>query len=174
MEKTRDEVITTVSRAYDQLALIHQSKIVLDESKRRLDANRKTADKALGYGLITPYDHKKIELAQATLDAKVVEYEGKKELLLTQLEVLTGVEKERLRLINPVLVPVESLPLQKSIEERAEIRALDHGINAADYKIQAERTWWIPKVQLMASLYYIGLYNNRIKTRKILFRQFRS
>ncbi|MDX8556859.1 MULTISPECIES: TolC family protein [Elizabethkingia] len=164
LEKTRDEVITTVSRAYDQLALIHQSKIVLDESKRRLDANRKTADKALGYGLITPYDHKKIELAQATLDAKVVEYEGKKELLLTQLEVLTGVEKERLRLINPVLVPVESLPLQKSIEERAEIRALDHGINAADYKIQAERTWWVPKVQLMASLYYIGLYSNRIKT----------
>lgn len=41
LEKTRDEVITTVSRAYDQLALIHQSKIVLDESKRRLDANRK-------------------------------------------------------------------------------------------------------------------------------------
>ena len=70
--------------------------------------------KLLGYGLITPYDHKKIELAQATLDAKVVEYEGKKELLLTQLEVLTGVEKERLRLINPVLVPVESLPLQKA------------------------------------------------------------
>lgn len=51
----------------------------------------------------------------------------------------------------------------KSIEERAEIRALDHGINAADYKIQAERTWWVPKVQLMASLYYIGLYSNRIE-----------
>jgi hypothetical protein len=34
LEKTRDEVITTISRAYDQLALIHQSKIVLDESKR--------------------------------------------------------------------------------------------------------------------------------------------
>ncbi len=45
-------------RAYDQLALVHQTKVVLDESKKRLDANRKTADKALGYGLITPYDHK--------------------------------------------------------------------------------------------------------------------
>jgi hypothetical protein len=27
---------------------------------------------------------------------------------------IDGVEKERLRLINPVLVPVESLPLQKA------------------------------------------------------------
>ncbi|WP_326984181.1 TolC family protein [Chryseobacterium sp. MYb264] len=164
LEKTKDEVIAAISKAYDQLALIHQSKKVLDESTKRLDINRKTADKALGYGLITPYDHKKIELAQATLNAKVVEYEGKKELLLTQLYILTGINKERLRLIEPVLEPVELLAPEKGIEQRAEIRALEHGIVAADYKIKAERTWIIPKVQLMASAYYIGLYGSRIKT----------
>lgn len=164
LEKTKDEVVAGISKAYDQLALVHQSKKVLDESKKRLEINRKTADKALGYGLITPYDHKKIELAQATLDAKMVEYEGKKELLLTQLYILTGINKERLRMIDPVLSPVELLSPEKSIEERAEIRALDHGITAADYKIKAERTWMIPKVQLMASAYYIGLYGSRIKS----------
>lgn len=164
LTKTKDEVVANVSRAYDQLALIHQSKKVLDESKKRLDINRKTADKALGYGLITPYDHKKIELAQATLNAKIVEYEGKKELLLTQLYIFTGISKERLKLIEPVLEPVELLAPEKGIEERAEIQALNHGIVAADYKIKAERTWMIPKVQLMASAYYIGLYGSRIKT----------
>jgi len=164
LEKTRDEVIATLSKAYDQLALVHQSGKLLDEAKKRLDAYRKTADKALGYGLITPYDHKKIELAQATLDAKVAKYEGMKELLLTQLEVLTGVDKARLRLITPALEPI-SFPLpQKTIEERAEIRALNHGINAADLKIKAEKTWWVPKVQLMASTAYIGRYNTRIKS----------
>lgn len=164
LEKTRDEVVATISKAYDQLALIHQSKKVLDESEKRLAINRKTADKALGYGLITPYDHKKIELAQATLNAKVVEYEGKKELLLTQLYILTGIQKERLRMIEPVLSPVELLTPENGIEKRTEIRALEHGIVAADYKIKAERTWMIPKVQLMASAYYIGLYGSRIKT----------
>lgn len=164
LEKTKDEVVATISKAYDQLALIHQSKKVLDESEKRLNINRKTADKALGYGLITPYDHKKIELAQATLNAKVVEYEGKKELLLTQLYILTGIQKERLRMIEPVLSPVELLTPENGIEKRAEIRALEHGIVAADYKIKAERTWMIPKVQLMASAYYIGLYGSRIKT----------
>ncbi|MGE8431273.1 TolC family protein [Chryseobacterium joostei] len=164
LEKTRDEVMATISKAYDQLALIHQSKRVLDESKKRLDINKKTADKALGYGLITPYDHKKIELAQATLDAKVVEYEGKKELLLTQLYILTGINRDRLRMIDPTLSPVELLAAEKGIEQRAEIRALEHGINAANYKIKAEKTWMIPKVQLMASAYYIGLYGNRIKS----------
>lgn len=164
LEKTKDEVIAGISKAYDQLALIHQSKKVLDESKKRLDINRKTADKALGYGLITPYDHKKIELAQATLNAKMVEYEGKKELLLTQLYILTGISRDRLRMIDPILSPVEWLAAEKGIEQRAEIRALEHGINAADYKIKAEKTWMIPKVQLMASAYYIGLYGNRIKS----------
>ncbi|MCW3465943.1 TolC family protein [Chitinophaga nivalis] len=164
LEKTADEVAAVISRAYDQLALVHQSKKVLDEGKRRLDANRKTADKALGYGLITPYDHKKIELAQATLDAKVAEYEGKKELLLTQLEVLTGISKERLRLIDPVLAALALNTPGKTIEDRAEVRALNHGINASGYKIKAEQTWWIPKVQLMASTAYMGLYGARVKS----------
>ncbi|MBV8253375.1 MAG: TolC family protein [Chitinophaga sp.] len=164
LEKTSDEVIAVISSAYDQLALIHQSRKVLDEGKRRLDANRKTADKALGYGLITPYDHKKIELAQATLDAKIAEYEGKRDLLLTQLEVLTGIDKGRLQLIAPVLVAVVPETPRKTIEDRAEIRALDRGITASGYKIKAEQTWWIPKVQLMASTYYLGLYGTRIKS----------
>jgi outer membrane protein TolC len=95
---------------------------VLDESKKRLDANKKTAEKALGYGLITPYDYKKIELAQATLDSKMVEYEGKKELLITQLNVLTGIDRERIALINPNLEKIEYLVTDKTIENRAEIK----------------------------------------------------
>lgn len=164
VEKTTDDVVAVISRAYDQLALVHQSGKVLDEGRKRLAANRKTADKALGYGLITPYDHKKIELAQATLDAKVAEYEGKKALLLTQLEVLTGISQDRLRLIEPALTAVVPATSQKTIHERAEIRALDHGINASDYKIKAEQTWWIPKVQAMASTFYLGLYGSRVKS----------
>ncbi len=75
-----------------------------------------------------------------------MEYEGKKkELLLTQLYILTGINRERLRLIDPVLSPVELLAAEKGIEQRAEVRALEHGIAAADYKIRAEKTWMIPK-----------------------------
>jgi outer membrane protein TolC len=51
-------------------------------------------------------------------------------------------------MIDPVLSPVELLSPEKGIEQRAEIRALEHGITAADYKIKAEKTWMIPKVQL--------------------------
>lgn len=165
MDKSRDEVITEISKAYDQLALIHESKRVLNSSKKRLDANKRTADKALGYGLITPYDHLKIELAQATLDSKVAEYEGKKELLLTQLEQLTGIERSRLEQLEPELRTVQYEVLDPTmIENRAEIQALEHGIKATEYKMKAEERWWVPKVQTQSSLSYMGLYSGHIKS----------
>lgn len=164
MEKSKDEVITSISKAYDQFALIYQSKLSLEEAKKRLIINRKTADKALGYGLITPYEHKKIELAQATLDSKIVEYEGKKNLLITQLHLLTGVEKERIAQIEPKLLPIEYQISEEKIDNRAEIKALEHGIKATELKIKAEERWWMPKVQAMASFTYIGLYNNHLKS----------
>ena len=144
--------------------MVHQSKKVLDESKKRLEINRKTAEKALGYGLITPYDFKKIELAQVTLDTKMVEYEGKRELLITQLHILTGMDKERIAEIEPDLQVLNYVVEDKSIENRPEIKALNHGIAAAEYKIKAEKTWWIPKVQLSTSLSYFGLYGDHIQT----------
>ena len=166
--KNQDEVITLISKAYDQFALVIESKKVLDESKKRLDANKKTAEKALGYGLITPYDYKKIELAQATLDSKMVEYEGKKELLITQLNVLTGIDRERIALINPNLEKIDYLLTNETIENRAELKALDYGIKAIDAKIKAEKTWWIPKVQAMTSLSYMGFYNTNLSSSKEL------
>lgn len=163
----QDEVITQVSKAYDQFALVAETKNVLDESKRRLDANKKTAEKALSYGLITPYDYKKIELAQATLDSKMVEYDGKKELLITQLNILTGIGKERIALINPTLEKIEYL-VDKTIENRAELKALDFGMKAIEAKIKAEKTWWIPKVQASTSLSYLGFYNTNLSSSKAL------
>lgn len=166
MEKTTDEIITEISKAYDQFSLLNESKIVLDAAKERLDINRETADKALGYGLITPYDHQKIELAQAVLDSKIVEYNGKRELLITQLHLLTDIERERIALIQPILNPINYLTADSAIEQRAEIRALEHGIHAADNKIKAEEKWWVPKVMAKASLAYMGLYDNHLSTSK--------
>lgn len=166
--KNRDEVISQISAAYDQFALLMESKKVLDESKKRLEANHKTAEKALGYGLITPYDYKKIELAEVTLHSKIVEYEGKKELLITQLRILTGIEQERIAIIHPYLARIDDVMNDQSVENRAELKALDFGLKAIDAKIKAEKTWWIPKVQAMTSVSYMGFYNTDLSSSKAL------
>ena len=47
--------------------------------------------------------------------------------------------------LQPVLYTLES----QDISNRAELKALEHGIKASEYKIQAERRWWVPKVQAL-------------------------
>jgi len=94
----------------------------------------------------------------------MVEYEGKRELLITQLHILTGMDKERIAEIEPDLQVLNYVVEDKSIENRPEIKALNHGIAAAEYKIKAEKTGWIPKVQLSHSLSYFGLYGDHIQT----------
>ncbi|GLU55175.1 hypothetical protein Dfri01_46360 [Dyadobacter frigoris] len=165
MEKDRQEIIGAITAAYDQLALLKQIRLVLDDSEKRLAENKKTADKAFGYGLITKYEHQKIEVAQAQLASKIQDYEGKRTLVLRQLFLLTDVESERLALINNGLNPLEGPLTDNNIENRAELKALDAAIEANRFKIKAEKTWFVPKVQAAASLGYLGLLGGHLSSR---------
>ncbi|EOR93648.1 Outer membrane efflux protein [Arcticibacter svalbardensis MN12-7] len=168
LETDRQQIITDVSKAYDQLALLKQVKIVLDESQDRLDINAKTADKALGYGLITKYEHQKIEVAKAQLSSRRLEYEGKKNLILHQLEMFTGVEIERLAAIDNELLSFNLLDAGQSVQNRPEMKALNFSIAAYEYKVKAAQTWWIPKIQAASSLGYLNIFNTKLTGKEAL------
>lgn len=160
LEKDKQDIASVIFAAYDQIALLDQVEKVLQESERRLNENRRTADKALEYGLSTKYEYQKIEVAQALLNSKKLEYQGKKELLIEQLYLLTNIEKDRLRMIHHNLTPLEATLMNGKIEDRAEIKALDAGMEATQYKIKAEKTWMIPKVKAATSLQYLGIFGS--------------
>ncbi|NQX41229.1 Outer membrane protein TolC [Pedobacter steynii] len=163
LEKDRQQIITEISKAYDQLALLRQVKLLLDKSRDRYEINKKTADKALNYGLITKYEHQKVEVAQATLASKIQEYEGKRNLLLHQLEMFTGISLERLGLIENDLSPINTVSSQNTIANRPEFTALSAAIEAQGFKLKAAQTWWKPKVQAAASLGYLNLFDVDMK-----------
>jgi outer membrane protein TolC len=164
LESDRQKIISNILAAYDQISLLRQIKKVLDESGRRLEADKKNADKALGYGLITAYEHQKIEVAQAQLASRMEDYNGKKELVEEQLFLLTDIDKSRIRLINDSLHTIESVPEINSIMGRAEIRALDASILAARYSLNAQKTWFVPKIEATSSLGYLGLLDGHISS----------
>lgn len=164
LEVDRQEIIDQVTRAYDQLALLKQVDVVLNESEKRLEEEKKTASKAFDYGLITSFEKNKIEVAQATLDAKKQEYLGKKSLLLSQLNQMTGIPTTELALINNDLHPYILATINSNIDNRPEIAALSAAIQANHFKIEAEKTYWIPKVQAVASAKYLGLTHSKLKT----------
>ena len=164
LEKQRQDIIEQVSTAYDQLALLKQVQRVLDDSRKRLAIEKETAEKAFGYGLITSYELRKVDVAQATLAAKQQEYEGKHDLLLKQLNQLTDVPVDELATIDADLLPYSVDNNAAGVDNRPEIAALDAAIEASNYKIAAEKTHWIPKVQAIARIGYYGLSDAALKT----------
>ncbi|MDF2514928.1 MAG: TolC family protein [Sphingobacterium sp.] len=168
METDRQQIMSDLLEAYDQLALLKQVKKVLLESTVRLAENRKIADKALAYGLTTKYEYQKIEVAQAQLVAKVAEYTGKRELVLKQLFLLTNIDAGRLTLIDNDLESILVTQPQNGIENRAEIKSLGATMRAAEYKVRAEKTWFTPKVSLMGSVAYLGMFDRHLSSSKPL------
>jgi outer membrane protein TolC len=163
LEKDRQQIITEIAKSYDQLALLRQVKIVLDKSRDRYEINKKTADKALGYGLITKYEHQKVEVAQATLESKIQEYQGKRNLLLHQLEMLTGIDLERLAQIENELLPIQTINTSNTAANRPELIALSAAVEAHNFQVKAAQTWWRPKVQAAASVGYLNLFDVDMK-----------
>lgn len=168
MESDRQQITSNVIQAYDQLALLKQVRKVLDQSERRLEDHRRTADKALGYGLITKYEHQKIEVAQAQLAVRIQEYQGKQELVIDQLAMFTHIDKDRLRKIDHEMQLIAVSPGDGQIARRAELKALDAKLQAGLYKINAEKTWFVPKVKAGASFGYLGLLAGHISSSKAL------
>lgn len=164
MESDRQQITSNVIQAYDQLALLKQVRKVLDESDRRLAENRRTADKALGYGLITRYEHQKIEVAQAQLATKIQEYQGKQDLVIDQLAMFTHIGKERLRMIDHDMQLIAVPAGEGQIGNRAELKALDAKLRATQYQINAEKTWFVPKVKAGASFGYLGFLAGHISS----------
>jgi len=163
LERDRQQIITEITKSYDQLALLRQVKIVLDKSRERYEINQKTADKALNYGLITKYEHQKVEVAQVTLESKIQEYQGKRNLLLHQLETLTGISLDRLEKIENELSPIQNVADKNTVESKPELIALSAAVEARNYQIKAAQTWWKPKVQAAASLGYLNLFDVDMK-----------
>lgn len=157
-DKCKTDVINDVITYYDQLALLNQSKHVLDESATRLAAEKKYATLALKNGLATSFDTLKIAVADANLNAKIADYESKKTLLHQKLAQLTGKPASSFTDLAPALDLLLYTDTTTDISNRAELRALSAGVEAQKFMLKSEKSTYLPKVQALASIRYDNLF----------------
>ncbi len=157
-DKCTADVITEVINCYDQLALLSQSKKVLDESANRLESEKKYAYSALNNGFATSFDTLKIAVAEANLQAKLSEYESKSTLLHQKLSQLTGKPATYFDVTNPDLQPLIYSGTGSDVNKRAELQALSAGVEAKKYMVKAAKSCYLPKVQAVASARYDNLF----------------
>ena len=140
-DKCKSDAISEVITYYDQLALLIQSKHILDESAERLAAEKKYAVTALKNGLATSFDTLKIAVATANLEAKQSEYESRKTLLYQKLAQLTGKPVTSFEVMNPELNLLLFADSGSDINNRAELRALTSGVEAQKYLLKSEKSY---------------------------------
>jgi len=157
-DKCASDVISEVITCYDQLAVLDQSKHVLDESSLRLQAEKKYAASALKNGMATSFDTLKIAVAEANLQSKISEYESKKTLLHQKLSQLTGKPSAGFESLHPELDLIVYTDTSTDISNQAEFRALSAGVEAKKYMLKAEKSHYLPKVQALASLRYDNIF----------------
>lgn len=158
-DKAKSDVISDVITYYDQLALLVQSKKVLDESTQRLTTEKKYALAALRNGLATTFDTLKIAVADANLQAKLSDYESKKRLLYEKLAQLTGKPAISFDGSNPSLQLLIYSDTTTDITNRAEFRALTASVEAQKFMLKSEKSHYHPKVQALASVRYDNIFS---------------
>ncbi len=156
------DLITEVSKYYDKLALLEQTRLVLEIQNKRLEKESLVAEKALEQGLITNHEFQKVEIAQLKLESKQLEYEGGKELLLLKLHQLTGIAIIDLSTIKVNLIPRLQGDTGNSYLDRPELLALDEVRKATEYKYKSEINGYLPKVQAFAAHQYAGMTNGNL------------
>lgn len=158
-DKSRSDVICETITCYDQLALLIQSKILLDESATRLAAEKKFASLSLENGFATSFDTLRIAVASSKLNAKLSEYESKKALLHHKLAQLSGKPESSFISLAPELDLLLYSDTVNDISNRAELRALSSGVEAQKFMLKASKSHYLPKVQAMASVRYDEVFN---------------
>lgn len=148
--------------ALDNLEVLKQVDILLAESKKRLESEKKRVDKAIEAGLAIPFDRDKIVLASLELEAKSKEAEGTRNVLIEQLSYLTGFTSEEIQNIDhhfEVIAMLETNSFQ--VKNKKELEALDLFIEAQNLNIEREKNTILPQVAAFGGLQYARLFDSK-------------
>ncbi|MFV0180809.1 TolC family protein [Empedobacter falsenii] len=162
------EVITKdILQTYDQLMLIQKVEELISNSAKRLDKEHLKVQKAIQNGLAIPYDREKIKLAMLELEARQVEVNGSRQLLYKKLETLTHLSTEDLQQIEYELTPIHIISAEYTLENKKELKALEHSIKAYEFLYKKEKGSHLPQVFAFANTNYTSIFGSRFKLKDV-------
>jgi outer membrane protein TolC len=145
-ESEQMTIISMVMGAWDKIAVISQSEEVLDKTEHSLNEQKRYVEKAFSNGLTINLSREKINLAFQQLNLKRIELNSNKKLLFSRIEELTGYPADSAALLHPVLNEWVFDNFTGSSADRPDIKAIDEGILATNFKRKAELSDYIPKI----------------------------
>ncbi len=142
---------------------------LISNSAKRLDKEHLKVQKAIQNGLAIPYDREKIKLAMLELEARQVELNGNRQLLYKKLETLTHLSEQDLQQIQYELAPIDILASSYTLENKKELKALEHSVKAYEFLYQKEKGSHLPQVFAFANTNYTSIFGSRFKLKDVDF-----
>lgn len=168
MDATYDEITIQIIEAFDNLKVLEHVETLLSETSKRLEAESNRITIAIENGLAIPYDRDKILLASLELQAKKQEAEGKKKVLLDQIEFLTGLAPSQSKTTAHIFEEVALLGFEEiKLTDKKELKALDLLIEAQNLNVEREKASILPQAALFGSLQYANIFDTKLKLKDL-------
>lgn len=162
-EAEKETITKDILQTYDQLMLLVKVEELISNSAKRLDKEHLKVQKAIQNGLAIPYDREKIKLAILELEARQVELNGNRQLLYKKLEMLTHLSEQDLQQIQYELTPIDILASSYTLENKKELKALEHSVKAYEFLYQKEKGSHLPQVFAFANTNYTSIFGSHFK-----------
>lgn len=148
VELQRDAIRLDVVRAYFGYLAARDSRLLLEDTRKRLEAARELVQDWLDEdkGNVSQSDRYALESGLGLIDNFLAEASGLETIAMAGLKVLTGLKIKRLELedrrLNPVPLPKRTLEewIQLAVENRAEFKQVEAGLAARRALVEANRS----------------------------------
>ena len=144
------DIIQAVAEAWDQLALLSESILVVDEGIERIRFEYERSTKAYEKGLIPYFDLTKIRYYEQELIQHKNELQGNLELTFQLLEMYTGIPAQEFKNTDTELVEFKmeewTMDSNNIWQKRPEYLAADQAVKAKQSAIGAQRGNYMPQV----------------------------
>ncbi len=161
-ETITDELIQEVIVSFDQIKVLEAVQSLIDESRKRLEVEEKRVERSIQEGFAIPLDRDKIRLAQLELQSKQLEVEGNKRLIYQKINYLTGYSDAEINEVANTFKPFVISENGISVENKAEIKALQSFVKAQEFLLKKEKGTYLPQIALLGGVRYTSVFNAEI------------
>ncbi|SMG15106.1 TolC family protein [Sphingobacterium psychroaquaticum] len=162
MESGKEGMAKELIAAFDQLMLLGEVDKLIADSEKRLSKEQEKVNKAIMNGLAIPYDRDKLKLALLELEAKKVEVEGNRDLLVKKIRQETALSEEEVREVQYELVAILLAEVPTDVQDRKELQALQASSRAYDYLYKKEKGAALPMLFAFGSANYLNVFDTHL------------
>lgn len=172
--KDKNELIYNIKNAYWTLYKAQEMKKLLDENVQLIETHLADVQRFFEQGLAKNIDVLKVQVQLSNTKVGQLEAGHGVRLAMMALDSLLGLPLEKeIRLSSTVqagkAAPAAEEAVKRALQDRFELKAMDHTLNAATAAVKFARSGYYPQVALMGNYYYSNP-NQRIQPMQTKFK----